>query len=107
MAATTSSGTSVIPCAAAACSATAARTSTGGTYAFVPTPDMGIDLEHIVDPYRERGHRLLIEIECNRGDSGAAMQALRRCERVFSEELGIPLSNETPRLAELLHRGES
>lgn len=59
-----------------------------------------------IDPYRERGHRLLIEIERNRGDSGAAMRALRRCEEVFTEEIGVALSPETSRLADLLRRGE-
>ncbi len=57
-----------------------------------------------IDPYRERGHRLLIEIELTRGDSGAAMQALRRCERVFNDELGVNLSPETLQLAELIRR---
>ena len=58
-----------------------------------------------IDPYRERGHRLLIEIERNRGDSGAAIRALRRCEQVFSDEIGVPLSPETLHLAGLLRRG--
>jgi DNA-binding SARP family transcriptional activator len=59
-----------------------------------------------LDPYRETGHRLLIEAECDQGDRGAATQALERCEAVFADELGVQLSTETLRLAHRL-RGSS
>jgi DNA-binding SARP family transcriptional activator len=52
-----------------------------------------------VDSYREVGHRLVIEAECARGDSGAATRALERCERIFADELGVRLSSETLQLA--------
>ncbi|MBC8195308.1 MAG: hypothetical protein ISR43_05045 [Acidimicrobiia bacterium] len=48
-----------------------------------------------LDPLREMGHRLLIEAECSRGDRGAAMRALRHCEDVLAEELGVGPSPET------------
>lgn len=47
-----------------------------------------------LDPYREIGHRLLIEAERARGDGGAALQAFHRCER-FLDELGAHPSPET------------
>jgi DNA-binding SARP family transcriptional activator len=59
-----------------------------------------------VDPYREIGHRLLIEAESDRDDRGAATQALERCEAIFANELGVRLSTETLRLARRL-RGPS
>ncbi len=52
------------------------------------------------DPYRETGHRLLIEAHRDRGDSGAALRALQRCEQIFTEELGVHLSPETVALAD-------
>ncbi len=55
-----------------------------------------------VDPYRELGHRLLIEIERDRGDSGAAVRAFSRCERIFRDEIGVRLSPETLMLADRL-----
>ena len=57
-----------------------------------------------VDPYREIGHRLLIEAERARGDSGAALSAFRRCERILADEIGVRPSPETLRLADLLLR---
>jgi DNA-binding SARP family transcriptional activator len=56
----------------------------------------------LVDPYRELGHRLLIEIEQERGDSGAAVRAFNRCERILRDEMGVRLSPETLRLADRL-----
>ncbi len=56
-----------------------------------------------VDPYREIGHRPVIEAESARGDRGAALRAYRRCERILAEELGVSPSAETLRLAETLH----
>jgi DNA-binding SARP family transcriptional activator len=55
-----------------------------------------------LDPYRELGHRLLIEAERARGDSGAALRALERCEQVLTEQLGVRPSPETLRLAALV-----
>ncbi len=47
-----------------------------------------------LDPYREIGHRLLIEAERARGDGGAALQAFHRCERLL-DEIGAHPSPET------------
>lgn len=55
-----------------------------------------------LDPYREIGHRLLIEAERARGDSGAALRAFHRCERILEEEIGVRPSAETLHLADLL-----
>ncbi len=55
-----------------------------------------------VDPYREVGHRLLIEAERALGDSGAALRAFRRCERILADEIGVRLSPETLHLGVLL-----
>ena len=61
-----------------------------------------------LDPFREIGHRLVIEAERARGDSGAALRAFRRCERILAEELGVPPSAETLHLADMLrsHRAD-
>jgi DNA-binding SARP family transcriptional activator len=55
-----------------------------------------------LDPLREVGHRVLIEAEIGLDDRGAATRALRRCEQLLTEELGVAVSPETKRLAELL-----
>lgn len=52
-----------------------------------------------VDPLRELGHRLLITAEQARGDRAAALRALRRCELLLSEELGVRPSTATAELA--------
>ena len=59
-----------------------------------------------LDPYRELGHRLLIEAEHARGDSGAALQAYQRCERAL-DEIGAQPSYDTKRLAAQLHSDDS
>lgn len=51
------------------------------------------------DPLRELGHRLLIRAEWSRGDRGAALRALARCEELLAVELGVAPSPETQRLA--------
>mgnify|MGYP001564658874 FL=1 len=53
-----------------------------------------------LDPLREVGHRLLMEAEWARGDRGAALRALQRCETVMAEELGVTPSAETLAVAE-------
>jgi DNA-binding SARP family transcriptional activator len=52
-----------------------------------------------LDPYREIGHRLLIEAERARGDGGAALRAFHRCERILAE-IGAHPSRETLALAD-------
>ena len=52
-----------------------------------------------LDPLREIGHRLLMEAEWRRGDRGAALRALARCQQVLADELGTTPSPETARLA--------
>lgn len=54
-----------------------------------------------VDPYRETGHRQLIEAECRRGDSGAALRAFHLCTQKL-EEIGAVPSAETRQLVEEL-----
>ena len=49
------------------------------------------------DPYREIGHRLLIEAERAQGDGGAAHRAFERCARLLSE-IGAQPSIETTRI---------
>lgn len=61
----------------------------------------------LIDPYRELGHRLLIEIEQERGDSGAAERAFSRCERILRDEIGVHLSPATRRLGELLFEDDA
>jgi DNA-binding SARP family transcriptional activator len=55
-----------------------------------------------LDPYREVGHRVLIDALCAQGDRGAAVRALSRCERILTEELGVGPSRETLRIVERL-----
>ena len=52
-----------------------------------------------LDPYREVGHRLLIEAERARGDGGAALRAFHRCERSLAE-IGAHPSPETLLIAD-------
>lgn len=52
-----------------------------------------------LDSLREVGHRLLVEAEWARGDRGAALRALQRCEAVLADELGVTPSPETVELA--------
>jgi len=52
-----------------------------------------------VDLLREVGHRLLVEAEWARGDRGAALRALQRCEDVLADELGVRPSPDTLTLA--------
>lgn len=52
-----------------------------------------------VDPLRELGHRLLMEAEWRRGDRGAALRALSRCQAMLFDELGVDPSPETLELA--------
>ena len=60
-----------------------------------------------LDPYREIGHRLVMDAERARGDSGAALRAFRRCERILAEEMGVPPSAETLQLADLIRSHSS
>lgn len=53
-----------------------------------------------LDELRETGHRLLARAEWARGDRGAALRALERCERIMADELGVAPSPETMHLAE-------
>jgi DNA-binding SARP family transcriptional activator len=57
-----------------------------------------------IDPLREVGHRLLMEAEWGRGDRGAALRALARCQQVLADELGATPSPETQRLAATMQR---
>lgn len=52
-----------------------------------------------LDPLREIGHRLLMTAEWRRGDRGAALRALDRCEQVLWDELGVTPSPATVALA--------
>lgn len=52
-----------------------------------------------LDPFREIGHRLLIEAERARGDSGAAQRAFQRCVRVL-DDIGARPSPDTLRIAD-------
>ena len=49
------------------------------------------------DPYREIGHRRLIEAERAQGDGGAARRAFQRCERQLAE-IGAQPSPDTRRI---------
>lgn len=55
-----------------------------------------------LDPFRETGHRLLMEAEMARGDRGAALRAFGRCERLLADELGVRPSPETVALVQQL-----
>jgi DNA-binding SARP family transcriptional activator len=57
-----------------------------------------------LDPHREVGHRLLASAELRRGDRGAALRALDRCERILADELGVAPSPETIELIDQLRR---
>ena len=52
-----------------------------------------------LDPLREIGHRLLMQAEWGRGDRGAALVALERCEQILTDQLGVAPSPETQQLA--------
>lgn len=56
------------------------------------------------DPLREVGHRLLVRAEWSRGDRGAALRALTRCEQVLADELDASPSPETASLADEIRR---
>jgi hypothetical protein len=53
-----------------------------------------------LDPFRETGHRLLVEAESARGDRGAALRAFNRCEQLLADELGVRPSPETMAILE-------
>ncbi|MGA9275590.1 AfsR/SARP family transcriptional regulator [Ilumatobacter sp.] len=55
-----------------------------------------------LDPWREVGHRLLIDAERARGDRSAALRAFERCERILADDVGVRPSPETLDLADLL-----
>lgn len=59
-----------------------------------------------VDPFRETGHRLLIEAERASGDSAAALSALVRCEEALAD-IGTVPSPETVAVAEGLRPDRS
>lgn len=58
-----------------------------------------------LDPLRETGHRLLMEIERDRGDGAAALRAFERCRAVLRDELDTAPSPSTISLAESLRGG--
>ena len=55
-----------------------------------------------LDPFRETGHRLLVEAESARGDRAAALRAFNRCEQMLADELGVRPSPETMAVLERL-----
>lgn len=52
-----------------------------------------------LDPIRETAYRLVMEAELGRGDTGAALAAFDRCERIVRQEFGASPSAETVDLA--------
>lgn len=53
-----------------------------------------------LDPYREVGHRLLMQAERGRGDVSAALRAFERCRSLMERELGSAPSAETRAVAD-------
>jgi SARP family transcriptional regulator, regulator of embCAB operon len=51
-----------------------------------------------LNPYREDGHRLAIQIEMSSGNRALATQAARRCRSLLRDELGVEPSLDTREL---------
>ncbi len=49
----------------------------------------------VLDPFRERAHRLLIAAHALAGSRGEALRAYERCRRILAEELGVRPSAAT------------
>jgi SARP family transcriptional regulator, regulator of embCAB operon len=47
------------------------------------------------DPYREDGHRLLVEVELESGNRASAQRAGRRCVELLRDDLGVEPSEQT------------
>ena len=63
----------------------------GDTRAAVRAAEELVELE----PYRERGYRLLMEAQSAAGDDAEALRTYERCRRLLADELGTYPSSET------------
>jgi DNA-binding SARP family transcriptional activator/ABC-type branched-subunit amino acid transport system substrate-binding protein len=68
-----------------------AHTLTGDPRAAVRAAEELVELE----PYRERGYRLLMEAQSAAGNDAEALRVYERCRRLLDEELGTYPSSET------------
>jgi DNA-binding SARP family transcriptional activator len=59
-----------------------------------------------LDPLREAAHRQMMLLLAYNGQMGAAVGQYEACGQVLDEELGIPLSEETTALYEMIREGE-
>ena len=64
---------------------------TGDPRAAVRTAEELVELE----PYRERGYRLLMEAQSAAGNDAEALRTYERCRRLLADELGTYPSSET------------
>ena len=58
-----------------------------------------------LDPYRESGHRRLMELHAAAGDRAEAIRQYRACERLLRDELDVAPAQETTRLLEKIRIG--
>jgi TolB-like protein/Tfp pilus assembly protein PilF len=58
-----------------------------------------------LDPYRESGHRRLMELHAAAGDRAEAVRQYRACERLLRDELDITPARETTDLLEKIRVG--
>jgi DNA-binding SARP family transcriptional activator len=60
-----------------------------------------------MEPWDERGHRLLMRTLAGVGRRGAALRQYELCQQTLGQELGVPATVETQELAEAIRRQES
>ncbi len=59
----------------------------------------------VLDPYRESGHRRLMELHAAAGDRAEAIRQYRACERLLRDELDIVPAEKTMNLLEKIRGG--